>query len=158
MAKYDAVEAALERLVPRALSEAAQDDIEAMIDDLAGGVEIPADARRDPWLWRAAFGGIAAAVAVGLWLAPHWISGPKSSIPVAAVDSELNLDVVLVGESERVKSMTDEGWSEDVDGVAMRAMRLSVIEEDRFRDEETGIVVLVSEPREEILLMPVNTF
>jgi hypothetical protein len=32
------------------------------------------------------------------------------------------------------------------------------VEENSLLDEETGIVMQVSEPREEILLMPVSTF
>ena len=63
-----------------------------------------------------------------------------------------------MGESDRIESMTDEGWQEDADGTAMRALRLSVVEENSLRDEETGIVMQVSEPREEILLMPVSAF
>ena len=63
-----------------------------------------------------------------------------------------------MGESDRIESMTDEGWQEDSDGSAMRAMRLRVVEENSVLDEETGIVMQVSEPREEILLMPVSAF
>jgi hypothetical protein len=40
----------------------------------------------------------------------------------------------------------------------MHALRLSVVEENSLRDLETGIVVQISEPREEILLMPITAF
>jgi hypothetical protein len=40
----------------------------------------------------------------------------------------------------------------------MRAMRLSVVEENNLLDEETGIVMQITEPREEFLLVPVSTF
>jgi hypothetical protein len=66
--------------------------------------------------------------------------------------------MVLVGESDRVEAMTDEGWQEDSDGAPMQATRLRVVEENSLLDEQTGIVMQVSEPREEIFLMPVSTF
>jgi hypothetical protein len=66
--------------------------------------------------------------------------------------------MILMGESDRIESMTDEGWQEDSDGSTMRAMRLNVVGENSLLDEETGIVMQVSEPREELLLMPVSTF
>ena len=40
----------------------------------------------------------------------------------------------------------------------MHAVRLSVVEENSLRDEETGIVMQVSEPRVVIFLLPVNAF
>jgi hypothetical protein len=75
---------------------------------------------------------------------------------IAAADTPPGF--VLLGESDRVESMTDEGWHEEADGTTMRAMRLSVVEENSLFDEETGIVMQVSEPREELLLMPVSAF
>jgi hypothetical protein len=64
----------------------------------------------------------------------------------------------VVSESGRVEDMVDVGWSETPDGSAMRTLRLRVVEESRLRDEETGIVMNISQPREEFLLMPVSTF
>jgi hypothetical protein len=75
-----------------------------------------------------------------------------------AAGGESRAGLVLVGESDRIESMTDEGWQEESDGSAMRTLRLNVVEENSLLDEETGIVMQVSEPREEILLMPVSTF
>jgi hypothetical protein len=54
--------------------------------------------------------------------------------------------------------MSDEGWVADPDGSAMQAVRLRMVSEDVVRDEETGYTVTVSEPREEVLLMPVSDF
>jgi hypothetical protein len=47
---------------------------------------------------------------------------------------------------------------EDPDGAAMQAVRVRVVEANTLRDEETGIVVQVSEPREEMVLTPVSVF
>jgi hypothetical protein len=64
---------------------------------------------------------------------------------------------VLVSESDRIESMTDEGWQEE-NGSAMHALRLTAVEENNVRDVESGMVVRISEPREEILYTPITAF
>lgn len=152
----DSVETILARLMPPALSEAGQRNIEEMLDQLA--IEAPpviaGPAPKPRRFWWA--GGIAAAGILGTWLLPFG-SAPRQ-IPVAAAPDAYQPEVVLIGESGRIESMTDEGWQEDTDGAAMQATRLNVVEEDSVLDEETGIVMKIREPREEILLMPVSSF
>ena len=65
---------------------------------------------------------------------------------------------VLVSESDRIESMTDEGWQEGSDGSAMHALRLSAVEVNNVRDTESGMLVVISEPREEILYTPISAF
>ncbi len=169
MANHEAVEAALARLVPVALSQGAQSEIEAIIDELAADaprVERHAGRIVSGWAWmagrpawwrRTGMGiGVAAALTGGIWLAGNGTPEKHRSVEVASVD--FSDGVVLVGESDRVSSMMDIGWSEDYDGAAMQTMHLSVVGENSFLDEETGIVMQVSEPREEFILMPVSTF
>lgn len=162
MHKPDPVEAILARLMPTALSEEGQRGIEAMIDELAG---IPAEniAMTPPpqavrWDRRVMAAGIAAAIVAAAVISPMVFRA--SPLPRTAGVSNMQnpAGFVLVSESDRVESTTDEGWHEYSDGSAMHAMRLSVVEENSLRDEETGIVMQVSEPREEIFLMPVNAF
>jgi hypothetical protein len=157
MHKPDPVETILARLMPPGLSEQGQRDIEAMLDGLAGPVlELPT-AKPSPSHWRrwTVIGGIAAAGVAAAMIFPL----ASSPIPVAAAATQEVLPgFVLVGESDRIESTIDEGWFEDSDGSAMRTLRLSVIEENTIQDEETGIIMQVSEPREEILLMPVSAF
>ncbi len=153
----DPVETILARLMPPALSGEGQRGIEAMLDELAGA---PAEvtviqATGRPWFRRMIGGGIAAAGIAAALVFPGAGKLPQS--PSAAADPT-QPEFVLVAESDRVESMTDEGWQEDSDGSAMHALRLSVVEENRLFDEETGIVMSISEPREEIFLMPVNAF
>jgi hypothetical protein len=154
----DAIEAALARLMPPALSQNCQLDIEAMLDDLAGSeaeeiAPIPTS-QRNRWIIAA---GIAASVAVLLAVFPsigHHSLPPHVSAPLV----EKARGLVLISESDRIESMTDEGWQEDSYGSAMHAVRLNVVEENSLRDLETGIVMQISEPREEILLMPITAF
>ena len=153
--QIDAIEAALARLMPPALSEDCQFEIEAMLDELASAetveiVETPPHSSRR-WIMGS---GIAAAAAGLLAIVPFLKTAP---IQTTAIASTVSSGLVLVGELDRVESMTDEGW-QDSDGSAMHAVRLNVVAENSLRDEETGIVMQVSEPREELLLTPITAF
>lgn len=176
----DPIEAALGRLMPPGLSEDGLSSIHAMLDELAAQA-LPADgtpavaagqpaalaippARRRVLVpgWLAA-SGIAAALAFVATLE----TGPRPDEALMAVlEAEsppamagfAASGLVLVGEFDHIETMTDEGWVTDPDGVAMEATRLRVIEGTTFLDEETGVLVQVSEPREEIFLTPVTAF
>lgn len=97
-----------------------------------------------------------AAVFAGLLAALPVVQSTSRGQSVAALTAPLG--IVLVSVSDRIESMTDEGWQESSDGSAMHALRLSAVEENSVRDEETGMVVQISEPREEILLTPISAF
>jgi hypothetical protein len=153
------VESILARLMPPALSDGAVRDIEAMLDELAGSPPAPEvvefKPRHQPWSLKWIAGGIAAAgVAAALVFPVKPAAHPVASDTAGTAPEQF----VLVGESERIESTADEGWVENSDGSAMQALRLTVVEENRFVDQETGIEMKISEPREELLLMPVSTF
>jgi hypothetical protein len=153
MHEKESVETILARLMPPALSETGQREIETMLDELAGPAAAkPAPRIRFPMI---AVGIAAALVGAAVIFSP---AKPPASSGSAHAAGESMPGIVLVGESDRIESMTDEGWREDSDGSAMRALRLSVVEENSLFDEETGIVMQVSEPREELILMPVSAF
>ncbi len=152
MHDIDSVETILARLMPPALSVTGQRGIEAMLDELAGPVATPQPSAHTFRRWIIG-GGLAAALAAALAI-PRLIEPATPATADAAPAPEF----LLVGESDRVESMTDEGWREIPDGSAMRAMRVRVVEENSLFDEETGIVMQVSQPREELLLMPISAF
>ena len=156
----DPIETALARLMPPALSQAGQRAIDAMLDELAATLpeqeaQLPVKPR---WVrWLALPLGIAAALGALVLLGPQSarVSPPLAvARPAGVVESGL----VLVGESDRIEAMSDEGWLADPEGDAMQAVRVRVVEANTLRDEETGIVVQVSDPREEVILMPVTVF
>jgi hypothetical protein len=152
----DPIETILARLMPPALSQDAQFEIDAMIDELAGPeAENVVGISSGRWLVRTVVGGGIAA-ALGAMFAIFPMNSPSrvsTVLPMPAVS-----ELVLISESDRIDSMTDEGWQENPDGFAMRALRLNAVEENNVRDEETGMDVLISEAREEILLMPISAF
>jgi hypothetical protein len=149
------VEKILSRLMPPALSEAGQREIEAMLDELAGpAVTDTAAGQPRPRLWPLV-GGIAAAI-VALVVVSHTFHPAAPAATARATTDPQPFE--LVGESDRVEAIRDDGWRESPEGSAMRAMRLRVVEENSLLDHETGIVMRISEPRDELLLMPVSAF
>jgi hypothetical protein len=152
MHDIDSVESILARLMPPALSVTGQHEIEAMLDELAGPVPVTQTSLRSWRRWIIG-GGLAAALAA-VFAIPRLI---EPATPETVTTNTIP-EFLLVGESDRVESMTDEGWCEIPDGSAMRAMRVRVVEENSLFDEETGIVMQVSQPREELLLMPISAF
>lgn len=145
--------------MPPALSDGAVRDLEAMFDELAGQAPeaevVEFKPARQPWPLKWIAGGIAAA---GVAAALVFPMKPAAHPVVQDTTGTAPDQFVLVGESERIESTADEGWVENSDGSAMQALRLTVVEENRFVDRETGIEMKISEPREELLLMPVSTF
>lgn len=151
----DPIEAALARLMPSAMSAPGQRSIEDMLDGLAAESKV---VRTRNWKRPLTGLGIAAAVAAAATLPGLFKTGVEiASSPQVRADVA-SLGVYLVEKSERVESMSDEGWVADPDGSAMQAVRLRMVSEDVVRDEETGYTMTISEPREEVLLMPVSDF
>ncbi len=150
------VEAALARLMPPSLSDGALDELHSLIDELSGSSPKEIAVFRPSGAWKIA-GGIAAgllAVAGGVTILKQ---APAPSVSFSQ-NGIIRADMVLISESDRVESIRDEGWSEQADGSTMHAVRLNLIEENRLMDEETGIVMRVSEPREELFFTPITAF
>lgn len=146
----DPIETILARLMPPALSEEGQSGMDAMIDELAG----PSNIIGISWLSRCLIGGgIAAGIGALFAVFPMIQKGTQS--PLAATSPA---GFSIVSESDRIESVTDEGWREDSEGSAMHAVRFKSVQENNVRDKETGMLVQISEPREEVLMMPVSEF
>lgn len=156
----DSVEVVMARLMPPAFSEGGQAAIEEMLDELAGSATVvgPAEISSGKWWLRSVMGGgIAASIGALFAIFP---SSPKAMghRELAKQPTQSAPALILTQESDRIESMTDEGWQEDQDGRALRALRLNAVEQNSMLDEESGMEVQISEPREEILLVPVRDF
>ncbi|RYD18238.1 MAG: hypothetical protein EOP88_23285 [Verrucomicrobiaceae bacterium] len=152
------MEAILGRLMPPALSSDSHGEIENMIDDLAG-VEpakiVPISS--GGWIARwAAGGGIAAALGLlgALYMGDKTVQEPRNGALVQQMSSNL----IVVSETDRVESVTDEGLKANADGSAMRAVRLKAVETNKVLDKESGMIIEIREPREELLLTPITEF
>jgi hypothetical protein len=150
------IETILSRLMPPALSEQGQRDIEEMLEELAGPVaaDAPIEQAR-PHHWQRIAGIAAAIVAIAVISQAFNPEAPSVIARAVAADEPL---FELVSETDRVEAIQDDGWIENPEGSTMRATRLRVVEENKLLDHETGIVMLISEPRDELLLMPVSAF
>lgn len=152
------IEKALSRLMPAAISEEGKRSLDELIDGLASGetavVEMPPRKSARPWL-----GGIGAAAAAVV-IALNLPAGSPAPVKVADTPPTVAAEegIVLIQQTERVENAEPEGWMSETDGVAHRAWRVRVVDEERLRDLETGYEVLVSRPREEVILMPVTAF
>ncbi|WAC18539.1 hypothetical protein OVA24_14990 [Luteolibacter sp. SL250] len=160
MKQPESIEDMLSRLMPVAISEAGQRSLDAMLDELAGEEAAPEAPAAAPggksfWIYALPPVGIAAAAALAFLM-------PLGSSPREAVTSVLPEveapGIFLLGETDRIETLTDEGWLADPQGAAMQAVRVRVVEENTLRDEKTGIVFQISEPREELILTPVTAF
>jgi hypothetical protein len=149
---HQEIEAALRRLMPVPLSDGTQAELDGMIDELAGETGFVRFDFTKAAKW-AGLGGIAATVALVLTYS-------KDSLdPPALADEITDLPLVsYIADSDRVEGITDDGLYVDAGGSALRKVRIRVVEESQVRDEETGIIVVLSEPREEMFLVPVSTF
>ena len=150
------IEKALGRLLPSAISERGQRSLEELIDGLDAGDAVVEMPRKSRWPWLGGIGAAAAAVV----LAFNFPAGnaPVSGGTEAFVPPTKQGGIVLLQQTERVEEAVPEDWMSETNGVAHRAWRVRVVDEDRVQDVETGYEVLVSRPREEVILMPVTSF
>ena len=162
------IEKALGRLVPSALSEKGHRELEDLIDSLAAGEMPDAPAATRPGgrrflAWAGGIGAAAAASAISVSLpqaGPGGNGGVTTAREVSGADrvSAEEEDVVLLGRVERVEAAEPEDMVWETDGVAHRAWRFRVVDEERVQDVRTGYEVTVSSPRERVVLMPVTAF
>lgn len=153
MREIDPIEAALSRLMPVALSDSGQRSIHETLDELAADVPV------NPWQTHRKWGigiGIAAAAALSAIVA--WPSLRSPAPAVAALEEEMASPVEWVSNADRIESLHDEGRISDADGDALQAVSVRVVAQNTLRDRETGYTVNISEPREELVLMPVTSF
>ena len=156
---YSEIEDALMRLMPVGLGQSVQSELESQLDELCGNADFegadaaaPAVLRFPKWI---AAAGIAAALVLGVAFFPK---EGNAGGDVASQKADETPSVVLLTEVERVEHLSDEGLFVDSGGSAVRKFRRQVVDESKLLDEESGIEVTLSEPREEIYLVPVSTF
>ncbi len=156
MESPEEIEKALSRLMPAAISEEGKRSLDELIDGLAAGETVVQMPRKSAWPWLGGIGAAAAAVVIALNLPTG--SPVPADVAVAPPAPVLEGGIVLLQQTERVENAEPDGWMSETDGVAHRAWRVRVVDEERLRDLETGYEVLVSRPREEVILMPVTAF
>ncbi len=147
------VENALLRLMPSAISEGLRIETEAMLDELSGGRDIahPSAPKCGYWI-------PVTAAALILFCVTFFYVKTHANRSVSVVVDDIVPRLVSLAESDRIERVSDDGLYVDAGGSAVRKVRVRVVEESQMRDEESGIVFSVSEPREEMYLVPVSNF
>lgn len=129
------IEKSLQRLMPRGLGEEVREDLEAIIDDLAG--EAQTTSRMPGVVWWSLAATIAIFVfSLGLVLKGglHWKQGALVSLEEPAFE--------LIEQSVWLEQEQDEGLrAMNEAGDAMRALSYQAVEEERVRDLQSGYVV-----------------
>lgn len=154
MREIDPIEAALARLMPVAMSDSGERAIHETLDELAADLPV------NHWQTHRGWGiglGIAAAAVVGVLVA--WSSLHAPAPAAVVMDEEAAASPVeWVANTDRIESLQDEGRISGTDGDALQAVSVRVVAENTLRDRETGYTLCISEPREELVLMPVTSF
>ena len=154
MSRPDDIHAILARLMPPAISGDAQQSIAETIDQLArdSAPGLPTvSSVRTLWPWLAGAAAALALAALVLW-PPHTSTSPTAHTPPPGAD------LVRISHTDTLQSLVQEGWRDDPSGTPHQTLRLHMLAQHQILDEQTGIVMTVSEPREEILLVPVHAF
>lgn len=145
--------------MPVAVSDAAHQRMDTILEDLAGDSKVAHFDLKMPVRWVVGM-GVAAALGFGVFLSHSSRESPAKGVVNAPVfsSSDLPPELVFLSETDRVEGFSDEGLYVDSGGSAVRKVRVRMVEESQIRDQETGIVVMLTEPREELYMMPVSTF
>jgi hypothetical protein len=150
------VEEILARLMPVSLSDGAEVRIRSALEQRAqeSGVDVPSRPVRVAWfLWS----GTAAAVLTWVVWVSHTTHGAPASKDLAEVSPQEG-KLVSLSHSASVQSVEEDRWQDDAHGRVLKALRLRMVAEQQILDKETGIVMTVREPREELVLYPVTAF
>lgn len=146
MAEYDPhleTERVLQRLMPAFLSAEAQVQIEKIFESKTTNkkhlIIMPK--------WQSVAAGFLLILALYRWMGNKWVDAP-----------DFAQESTVLSELDRVEKIFDDGLFVDGAGSAVRKVRVRVIEESLIRDVHSGILVTVSEPRQEMYMVPVNSF
>ena len=162
MEPINSIEEKLARLIPPALSEEGQTSMEDLIDELAG---VEADDHSGmsskPWLWKVA--AAVAILAVPVVMIQQRGDSPAMDTSLARLDTDVTLDVspemMLLKSIKMIDARENDGLIVPNDGSAPHyRYRYRVIDEEVVKDPETGVVITLRQPRQEIVTIPVTQF
>jgi hypothetical protein len=156
MPKADRVEEILARLMPVSMSEGAEVRIRAAIEQSTQKSWVDAPSR-PVWVARLLWSGAAVAVLTwGVWRSqtPDGTPAPKDLAQVSPQGGEL----VSLSHSASLQSVEEDRWQDGAQGRVLKSLRLRMVAEQQILDKETGIVMTVREPHEELVLYPVTAF
>lgn len=177
MQPVNSIEEKLRRLVPPALSEEGQFRLEETVDRLAGvqsegesSSSSRSEARVFVWPWKAV--AVVAALAIPVIMIQSYDpedtdrSLAQVELPISVDQSSQMIsqkvwpqEMLLLRSTKLIDAQVDDGLIVPVNGSAPHyRYRYRVVDEERVRDLETGIVVTLRQPRQEVVTIPVTQF
>jgi len=152
--RFSSLEDKLRGLVPPAISEAGQERLENTVDQLVGEKLIPFYRSN---FWRAAAVVTLSSALVWSVFKSNELNQPDVSTALVSVNSPAPME--LLTSTNRIDGRQDDGLIVPTDGRAPHyRYRYSVTDEERVRDPETGTIVTLRQPRQEIITVPVTQF
>ena len=171
---YQNIEDKLSGLVPSALSEGCLDELDLTIDSLASGaaytengcMNLPSEvismkvsdeepenrSRRIKRLWQ-----VVAVLAFITVLVVYF--QPSSTQSIAAVENIEESALVILNTTNRVDSLINDGLILSNNGVTPYFQyRYEMMNQEQVIDADTGLIVTVSQPSQEVHTVPVNLF
>lgn len=161
-----ALEHKLQSWAIRDVSDAARERYDGTIDQLVGvgasGSHLIAqkpETNGKSWIWSSA---AIVVLGVTLWFVGHLQSLEVPSSGVAFTTSfknEFYSDFTVIKSVNRVSAHEDDGLIIPSDGSTPHyRYRYHVVDEEQVRDEQTGTVITLRHPRQEVVTMPVTNF
>ena len=156
MDKFQAMEEKLHQLMPRALSDDAQANLENQIDELAGVVNA------HPSSVKGINSSMVMKVAAILVLVTTTFVVIKSSDSrdvAHEVISDRRSSLVVINSISRLEGVIDDGLIYPNDGATPHfRYRYEVSNEEKVRDEYTGTIITVRQPSYEVVTIPQTIF
>ncbi|NWK54012.1 hypothetical protein HW115_00190 [Verrucomicrobiaceae bacterium N1E253] len=160
------IEEKLSRLMPPALSDGAQQRLEETLDDLASSHGEDPDARqvtqsRAPILgkvWKVA--ALLTLLAVPAVVIHHQDEMFQDDASLASISDEIQVpDMVLLKSVKLIDGRENDGLIVPDDGSSPHyRYRYRVIDEEQVQDPETGTVITLRQPSQEVVTIPVTEF
>lgn len=164
----ESIEEKLNRLMPPPISESGMQQMDALLENLAQG-EAKGTARNNSL--RNTFAGAAKLVALLLlFLVPVALLKLTNEIvpvapqlalldAVAPMAAAQESEFVVIHSVHKVAGRENDGLITPVDGAAPHyRYRFHVVDEEKVRDPETGVVITLRQPRQEVITLPVTDF
>ncbi len=173
---FSALEDRLRSIATRDVSDVAMEQYDDTIDGLVAAQNDEPDSKaaiieRQPavqgaprsWVWKSA-----AAITLGAvsWFAGFWNSGENGPTDVAfnnsdapASETTMGSEFTLLKSVNRVDGHESDGLIIPIDGsIPHYRHRYHIVDEEQMRDEQSGAIVTIRQPREEVITVPVTNF
>jgi hypothetical protein len=163
MEQFKSIEEKLAQLVPPALSDEGQRKLEDMIDDLSGvdpDLEKSNAARfLKGWVWNAA--AVLALSTSIIFIRSSFIDEEHIELLTHAdhIAHSPLAEMVVLSSTKLIGGRENDGLIVPIDGTTPHyRYRYHVIDQEQVKDPDSGLVITLRQPRQEVLTIPITQF